>query len=89
MTDEQKPQEQEAQAEGLSVQDLNALRTIIDVASQRGAFKPNEMAQVGSTYNKLDAFLNEIARQQEEAKAAQEGDAPGQPAQNVEVPQGE
>jgi len=56
----------------LTIQDLNALRQIIDVASQRGAFKPGEMAQVGATYNKLDAFLDEIARQQKAAKSSQE-----------------
>ena len=31
----------------LSVQDLQGLKTIIDVASSRGAFKPNEMMSVG------------------------------------------
>ena len=44
-------------APDLTVQDLTALKTIIDVASQRGAFKPNEMMQVGQTYNKLENFL--------------------------------
>lgn len=48
----------------LTVQDLTALKQIIDVASQRGAFKPNEMAVVGTTYNKLEAFLNAVASQQ-------------------------
>jgi hypothetical protein len=52
----------EAQAE-LTVQDLTALKQIIDVASQRGAFKPNEMMTVGTTYNKLEAFLNAVASQ--------------------------
>ena len=31
----------------LTITDLNALKQIIDVASQRGAFKPNEMMTVG------------------------------------------
>lgn len=78
------PQEQtEQQATELSIQDLNSLKSIIDVASQRGAFRPNEMAQVGQTYNKLDAFLTEIARQQE-ANAAQTAAATAE-----ETPQGE
>ena len=34
----------------LTVQDLNAIKQIIDVASSRGAFKPNEMTVVGQTY---------------------------------------
>ena len=32
----------------LSLQDLVAVKSIIDVASSRGAFKPNEMIAVGS-----------------------------------------
>lgn len=48
----------------LTVQDLNALKTIIDVASQRGAFKPNEMVTVGQTYTKLEQFLAAVAAQQ-------------------------
>lgn len=50
----------------LTVQDLQALKNIIDVASQRGAFKPNEMVVVGQTYNKLEQFLTAIAAQQKE-----------------------
>lgn len=45
----------------LTVNDLQALRTIIDVASQRGTFKANELASVGQVYNRLEAFLNHIA----------------------------
>jgi hypothetical protein len=58
----------EAQAESsapeLTVNDLNAIKQIIDVASSRGAFKPNEMAVVGTTYNKLEQFLAAVASQQ-------------------------
>lgn len=62
------PQEQAPQADAspeLTIQDLQALKSIIDVASQRGAFKPNEMVTVGQTYGKLDAFLGAIANQQQ------------------------
>ena len=52
----------------LTVQDLNTIRSIIDVASQRGAFKANEMQAVGTTYNKLETFLNQVAKAQEEAQ---------------------
>jgi len=54
---------QEAPAAELTVQDLNAIKQIIDVASQRGAFKPNEMTVVGTTYTKLETFLNAVAEQ--------------------------
>jgi len=55
---------EQQQGADLSVQDLQALKTIIDVASSRGAFKPNEMVQIGQTYNKLDSFLAAVAAQQ-------------------------
>lgn len=58
----------------LTVQDLAALKQIIDVASQRGAFKPNEMMTVGATYNKLEAFLNVIAAQQKAQQPEAEGE---------------
>jgi hypothetical protein len=42
----------------LTINDLAAVKSIIDVASQRGAFKPNEMVAVGTVYSKIEAFLN-------------------------------
>lgn len=58
-----------AQAQGpdLTVQDLTALKNIIDVASQRGAFKPSEMVTVGQTYMRLEQFLAAVAAQQAQA----------------------
>lgn len=49
----------------LTINDLNALKTIIDIASSRGAFKPNEMVAVGQTYTKLTTFLEAVAKQAE------------------------
>ena len=51
----------------LTVSDLNNLKQIIDVASSRGAFKPNEMTIVGTTYGKLETFLTAVAAQQKPA----------------------
>ena len=74
----QAPAEAKAQAGAgaeLTVQDLTVIRSIIDVASQRGAFKANEMAAVGTTYNKLDGFLKILEKSQNDAsKAPAEGD---------------
>ena len=53
-----------AAAPELTVNDLSALKQIIDVASQRGAFKPNEMVSVGTIYNKLEIFLSAVQAQQ-------------------------
>ena len=58
----------QAQANDLTLNDLNAMKVIIDIASSRGAFKPNEMVAVGQTYTKLTAFLDQVAKQAEEAK---------------------
>ena len=63
---EQKPVE-------LTVQDLGVIKSIIDVASQRGAFRANEMEAVGKTFNKLDSFLSTVQKAEEEAKKANEG----------------
>jgi hypothetical protein len=57
--------QQEAQASvDLTVQDLAGLRSVIDVASSRGAFKAAEMEAVGKLFNKLNAFLEQVAKSQ-------------------------
>jgi hypothetical protein len=62
----QKPQEAAAteNSTDLTINDLNAMKVIIDIASSRGAFKPNEMVAVGQTYTKLTAFLDNVTQQQ-------------------------
>ena len=65
-------------APDLTVQDLQALKAIIDVASQRGAFKPAEMELVGKTYNRLNTFLEAVTPKKEEANG--EATAKPQPA---------
>jgi hypothetical protein len=52
----------------LTINDLNAMKVIIDIASSRGAFKPNEMSVVGQTYTKLTAFLDTVTKQAEGQK---------------------
>jgi hypothetical protein len=60
----------------LNIQDLATMKAIIDLASERSTFKPNEMAAVGIVYNKLDAFLKAVEEQAKAAKAAQEAAEP-------------
>jgi hypothetical protein len=45
------------QTPGLTLQDLVFVAQIIQLTSQRGAYKAEELAQVGGLYNKLIAFL--------------------------------
>ena len=44
-------------APGLTLQDLVLVAQIIQLTSQRGAFKAEELADVGNLYNKLVVFL--------------------------------
>lgn len=67
-TQEQSAAEAQQQSNDLNINDLNAMKVIIDIASSRGAFKPNEMMAVGQTYNKLTAFLDQVAKQSEAQK---------------------
>jgi len=48
----------------ISIKDLATIRSIIDVASQRGAFKAGELESVGQVYNKIDAIINAQTAQQ-------------------------
>jgi hypothetical protein len=49
----------------LNISDLVALRNIVDVASQRGAFKAAELEAVGKTYNKLNSFIEAATAKKE------------------------
>jgi hypothetical protein len=53
--------EQKAPAADLNIQDLVGLKSVIDVATQRGAFKAAEMEAVGKLYNKLNNFLESVS----------------------------
>lgn len=72
--------EQKANPQDLTIQDLATMKGIIDLASERNAFKPSEMAAVGIVYNKLEIFLKAVEEQAEAAKAAKEAAAPEEPA---------
>ena len=59
----------ETAAPELNISDLNTVKSIIDIATTRGAFKANELEAVGKTYNKLSTFLDHVSKQ---AQANQE-----------------
>ena len=58
----------------LTIQDLENIRNIIDVASTRGVFKTEEFAMVGTAYGKLSAFITAITPPP--AEGEQEAPAP-------------
>ena len=61
----------EATAPQLSIADLQALLNVIDVASSRGAFRANELTNVGGVADKLTKFLQHVADQQKAQAEAQ------------------
>lgn len=52
------------QGPDLNISDLVAIRSIVDVASQRGAFKAAELESVGKVYNKLNSFLDSVSKKE-------------------------
>lgn len=72
------PETATQEAPQLSIADLQALLNVIDVASSRGAFRANELTNVGGVADKLTKFLQHVADQQKaqaEEKAKAEGGA--------------
>jgi hypothetical protein len=55
---------QAEQPTDLNISDLVSLKSIIEVASQRGAFKANELEAVGKTFNKLNTFLESVTKKE-------------------------
>jgi len=53
---------QQSPGSDLNISDLLAVKSIIDIASQRGAFKANEMEAVGKTYNRINTFLETVSK---------------------------
>ena len=62
---------EEQAAPDLSINDLLAVRNIIDIASQRGAFKAAELEAVGKAFNKLNSFLEAVTPKEEESAPAE------------------
>ena len=51
-------------APDLNINDLLAVKNIIEVASSRGAFKAAELEAVGKTFNKLNNFLESVSKKE-------------------------
>jgi hypothetical protein len=78
----------------MNLQDLSVLLAAVELAVKRGTYSILEVGVVGEAATKLNAFLAEAKRQQDEAAAAQaqaqEGEqpapAPGPAEQQPEQP---
>lgn len=66
--EEQTTPQEVPKAPDLNLNDLASMRSLIEVVSQRGAFKANELSAAGQLFDKLNAFLNAAEAQ---AKANQ------------------
>lgn len=67
----------ENQTTNLAISDLIMLQSIVQVACERGAFRAEEMSQIGQCYDRLSAWLAQMAPPQET------------PPQQPEEPKGE
>jgi hypothetical protein len=59
----------------LTITDMVSLKSIIDAACTRGAFKASEMKQVGELYEKLGLFIESVQAQAVEQSANTQGEA--------------
>ena len=64
----------------ITITDLDTIKNIIDLASTRGAFRGEELSQVGVVYDKLAAFLSAVIEQAkaQEATTAVAGETQGE-----------
>ena len=51
-------------APSISADDINALLQIVDLASQRGAFKGPELTNIGQVFDRVSGFLKSVSDQQ-------------------------
>jgi hypothetical protein len=62
----------------ISITDLVAIRNIMNMAAERGAFKAEEMLEVGTVYTKLNNFLEAVIAQAAAQEAAADTATPPQ-----------
>jgi hypothetical protein len=55
----------------LTLADLASIHSMIEAACSRGAFKANEMSQVGPVFDKLSNFLDAATQQNNEVENPQ------------------
>lgn len=62
---QQPEQAQDQQAQPLTVQDLITLKSAIELGTQRGAWRANELTAVGTVYNRLTLFVQSLLPKEE------------------------
>lgn len=59
----------------LTVADIANIKTLLEAACARGAFRANEMSNIGATYDKITVFLQQ-AQTQTELNEPSKGETP-------------
>jgi len=67
MKEDTNTQETETQTTGLSINDLITLRRIVEIASERGAFRAPELTAVGQVYDRMNTWLQSVLPAEEES----------------------
>ena len=60
--EQENPQAAKSESPDLNIQDLIGLKSVVDVATQRGAFKAAELEAVGKLYNRLSGFIDSVSK---------------------------
>ena len=63
----------------LNINDLSTMANVIDLATQRGAFRANELKAVGELYEKITAFVKAAQEQAKKEEEAANAAAPAVP----------
>ena len=71
----------EENKESLTLGTIQSVLQIIDVCSKRGAFRAEELEEVGKTFNQLKAFVEYVSKQEQENK-----EVPAQTKEPVQEP---
>lgn len=55
----------------ITIADIAMLKQIVEVASSRGAFRAEELSQVGAVYDRVTAWVESITQEATENEAEQ------------------
>lgn len=61
----------------LTLNDLVAMKSLIELVTQRGAFKASELSSVGVLFDKLNTFLTEAQKSQSQSQSQEQEDQNG------------
>ena len=64
----------------LNLQDLRALKTLVEVACQRGAYRADEMKAIGTVYDRIAGFLAAVEANQSSSDTESSATPPTEPS---------